>query len=91
VRVWDVESGRLISTLGGHLGETSALQFLADNKTLAVAGVGPIRLWDVEIGQECMALYVPDYKTFGLALSPDGQTLISRSDHGVVRLWKATR
>jgi WD40 repeat protein/serine/threonine protein kinase len=91
VRVFEIPSQRLLSTLKGHLGQTLALQWFPDGKTLAVAGTGPIRLWDVEIGQECLTIPVPDYRVFELALSADAQTLFSRSDHGVVRVFDSAR
>jgi WD40 repeat protein len=87
VRVFDLSARQLLSTLSGHLGQTLALHWFPDGKTLAVAGTGPIRLWDVEIGQECLALAVPDYKTVELALSSDGSTLFSRGDQHIVRLF----
>jgi len=89
VRVFEMNPQRLLATLTGHNGQTSALQWFPDGKTLAVAGVGPIRLWDVEIGQECLALPVNDYRTSQLALSATVQTLFSRSYHGVVRIFHA--
>ncbi len=87
VRVWELKSGRVVSTFSGHIGEIHALAFFPNGRTLAVAGAGPVSLWDFETGQELISLPVPDYKILQLAVSADGHSLFGFSDHGIVRRW----
>lgn len=90
VRVWDVPQRKLLATLAGHQGQTRALLFMPDHRTIAVAGVGPIQLWNTEIGEECLAIRVPDYKVPGLAISADGKILVSQGDNGDIRIWRSS-
>ncbi len=89
VRVWEVASGREVSMISGQIGEIHAMAFFPNSRTLAVAGVGPVGLWDFETGQELISLPVPDYKIYQLAVSADGQTLLACSDQGIIRRWLA--
>jgi serine/threonine protein kinase/WD40 repeat protein len=88
VRVWRTGSWELAASLVGHLGEVSSLAFLPDSRRLAVAGVGPIRLWDVAIGQECLHLPAGD-KTNAMAISVTGDAIYAVDDRGTARVWRA--
>ena len=89
MRVFDVRTRRLVTMLKGHLGEVPDLAFFPDSRRLAVASVGSIRLWDVEVGQELISLSTQDERTKFLALTPDGRTMISLDNSDVVRIWKS--
>ncbi|MBW4472485.1 MAG: caspase family protein [Stenomitos rutilans HA7619-LM2] len=52
-RLWDVQSGGLLSSLNGHSGAIEAVQFSGDNSLLATASAdGATRLWATEPGSE---------------------------------------
>lgn len=52
-RLWDVETGTLLSSLNGHSGAIEAVQFSGDNTLIATAGSdGATRLWATETGSE---------------------------------------
>ncbi len=49
--VWDTESGALLRTFGGHIGQTWKVAYLTDNETLISIGEdGFLRIWDAETG-----------------------------------------
>jgi WD40 repeat protein len=46
-----------------------------------------VRLWDAATGEELVRLPGHADYVFALAFSPDGQTLVSSSGDGTLRLW----
>jgi WD40 repeat protein len=68
----------------------SSLAISPDGKTLASAGLNEaVKLWDTVSGQLRATLRRHDARIVGLEFSPDGRTLVSRSDDGV-QLWRTT-
>lgn len=59
IRVWDLNSGRLLRTLEGHTGAVVCMDFLPKTKLLATksrASDNTIRLWHAETGA-CVAIF----------------------------------
>jgi WD40 repeat protein len=83
VTLWDVASGRLMSSLGGHSAFVAALAFAPDGLTLASAGGdGTARIWNLETNRQKLAI-VSTQSTF----APDGLQLATGGFDGTVRLW----
>jgi hypothetical protein len=96
VSVFDTERAEVIASFEGHEAAISALAFFPDARTLAVGSLGTIRLWDVPSRQEKITLSLrPETsasepaQVVDLAITPDGQTLISSQSDGTVRIWRA--
>ena len=83
-RLWDLETGREITTLDGYFGEGS-VAFSPDGATLAVASRSGIRLLDPKTWKEVNTL--GRSSVHSLAFSPDGATLAAGSRDGTVVLW----
>ncbi|MFN3741871.1 MAG: WD40 repeat domain-containing protein, partial [Anaerolineales bacterium] len=85
VKVWEVETGRLLRSLEGHPGSVRAVALSADGRTL-VSGSSDrtVRAWDVESGQARL-LFWNDAAILSLALPPDGRTLVCGDGQG--RVW----
>lgn len=75
VKLWNVNTGSLLRTFPGRPGALgSCVAFSIDNRTLAGADALQIQLWDASSGQ-LLRTITPDNRVFGLAFSPDGQTI----------------
>jgi WD40 repeat protein/transcriptional regulator with XRE-family HTH domain len=87
VKLWDVESGAPLWTVGPINGLLS-LAFAPDGRTLASGGnETTIRLWDAKLGTALADLPHPG-AVFSLAWSPDGCLLASGGFDGHIRLWQ---
>src|SRR5687768_7618163 len=52
VRIWEVQSGREIRTLRGHVLPVGGVAFSADGRTLTSASGDAVKVWDVASGNE---------------------------------------
>jgi ferric-dicitrate binding protein FerR (iron transport regulator) len=87
VRLWDLQTGRLVQVLAGHTGEVKALAFQPGGPLLASgARDGTVRLWSPTTGAEVRCLRGPAREVRCLAFAPDGQTLAS-GHAGIALLW----
>jgi len=86
VRVWDVRSQKepeVFSTDGEF---PMSLTFSADAKVLMASFLNSVKLWQVDGPGEAAAFPGAFYGLGGLALLPDGKTLISTAD-SVLCFW----
>jgi WD40 repeat protein len=47
-------------------------------------------VWDLQTGQEVLSLQADPYGVYGVAFSPNGQSLAAACHSGVVKVWEAT-
>ena len=87
--LWDVDTGKRIRTLTGHM-HVRSLSFSPDGQMLASGGRNGdyiIRLWDVGTGKRIRTFTGHTDMIMSISFSPDGQTLASGSHDSTVRLW----
>lgn len=90
IKIWDLPSGKLITTLSGHAGDVWAIEFSPDGKRLAGGGVdGTARIWDIATG-ESLILKGHTMPIEGLAFKPDGKWLATASDDQTMKIWDTT-
>ena len=88
VRLWDLESGRLLRTLK-HQEGVACVDWSPDGTTLATGDGFPkaVCLWDHTTGRQIRILGEHSDGVRGVAWSPDGKMLASCSQDQTIRLW----
>ena len=75
IRVWEVETGGLILTLGGHTGIVWNVAISPDGSLLASGSDDQtVKIWDLQTGALLHSLDFP-YAAVSVRFSPDGQRL----------------
>jgi WD40 repeat protein len=86
VKVWDVESGRVLRTV--ELEPVAQLAFAPDGRALAAGGMeGKVWLVSLADGTSRLLGEHPDWVS-GLEFAPDGRQLASSDRFGHVSLWE---
>jgi len=83
VRLWDVETGRVIRELPGLSGY--AVAFSPDGRWLASAG-GDVKVWELATGREVRTIHPPS-TAWDVAFSADGRWIFTTSEDSGTRAW----
>jgi WD40 repeat protein len=87
-RLWDIVSGHVVRSFGGHTAPVTSVVFSPDGRVLFTGSLDKtVKAWDVSTGKEIRRMMDHTNGVIGLAISPDGKTLLSRSLDGTVSLW----
>lgn len=94
VHLWDVRSGRQLAEDHAMMGPLNAVAVSPDGKTLAAAGGGGAKLWELRTRADGLDLKLRPHvlahgffsPLFGLAFSPDGR-LLATVGADLVKLW----
>lgn len=96
VRVWNFYTQKELFTvpefrdtsLGGHLNQVSCFALSPTSHTLFIGGLGyGIQVWGLSSGSPLITLRYGSDRVSTLAISPDGQRLVSSDRTGKVMLW----
>jgi WD40 repeat protein/serine/threonine protein kinase len=88
VRVWDLQAGYEIRSLGGHSGDVLCLAISADGHTaLSGSEDKTVRLWDLDKGAEIRAFNGHGGPVFGVCFSPDSKHFLSAGADHTLKLW----
>ncbi|MFF1787681.1 NB-ARC domain-containing protein [Kitasatospora sp. NPDC058243] len=92
VKVWDLVSHRLVTSVHGHTGWVFATALTGDASLLASAGEdGVIRFWRPRTGELVGILTGHDRRVRALTFTPNGRHLLSAAEDGHVHVWDVER
>src|SRR5262249_21245204 len=92
IRIWDVETGKLVRALVGHNSYVSGLDFSPDCNTLASAGTYdiPVPLWGTRTGKPLRIPRGHPAESTQVKWSPDGKSILaSGGQSGTLSAWNA--
>lgn len=88
VRLWEIETGKLLRTFEGHTNHVLAVAFSPDGKrALSGSSDNTMRLWDFKTGQEERSFVGHTAGVHAVAFSPDGTQAASGGLDSTVRHW----
>ncbi|MBW8064345.1 MAG: WD40 repeat domain-containing protein [Nitrospira sp.] len=92
VRIWEMETGRLLKSLRGHTEDIRAAVFTADGQTVITGSADrTIRMWNVTTGEPTKLLFSRyDHAVCCLSPSPDGLMLARGSQNKDIKIWEIT-
>lgn len=91
VKIWNLDTGTLVSSLTGHTSSVSSVAISPDGKTLASASDDKkVTLWDLGTGKPQYTLPGYSNEIEFVTFSPDGKTLVTVSDEDIIDKNKKT-
>ncbi|MBD2515733.1 serine/threonine protein kinase [Nostoc sp. FACHB-973] len=89
IKLWEVNTGQLISTLSGHSWSVVSVAFTADGKTLISASWDKtVKLWKVSTGEEIVTLSGHTDSVSAIAVSQVARLIASGSKDKTIKLWQ---
>ncbi|MCL2211628.1 MAG: WD40 repeat domain-containing protein [Treponema sp.] len=90
IRLWDVNTGRLIRIFSSHSSSVQSVAFSPDGNQFISAGSwgdNTIKLWDVKTGRLVRTFSGHTNEVKSVAFSPYGSQFLSCSFENIFRLW----
>jgi WD40 repeat protein len=88
IKVWNLATGKEITTLTGHSSSVKSVSFSPDGKTLASGSEdNTIKVWNLATGKAITTLTGHDSLVRSVSFSPDGKTLASGSGDKTIKVW----
>jgi len=89
IKLWDINTGELISTLSGHSWSVVAVAFSADGETLISGSWDKtVKIWQISTKSEIASLVGHTDSVSGVVMRDDGGLIISGSKDKTIKLWR---
>jgi WD40 repeat protein len=90
IKVWDLQTGKLVLTLEGHERSCLPVCFNPSGSLIASGSLDKsVRLWDATTGQQKHKMELHSENIFSIAFHPSGKYLASASADKTIRIWSA--
>lgn len=86
LKQWDIETGKQVRTLKGHIRSIYACAVSPDGMFFASAGDG-LKFWDARTGKLITSLKGRFTDFIRFAISPDGTYFLTLGQHGPIQKW----
>jgi WD40 repeat protein len=80
IKVWDIDTGRLLNTLEGHTSTVRSVAISSDNSKIVSGSYdNTIKVWDIDTGRLLNTLEGHSYSVNSVAISSDNSKIVSGS------------
>ncbi|CAI2356916.1 unnamed protein product [Caenorhabditis sp. 36 PRJEB53466] len=88
VRIWNLESSRLLSTLSGHADQVTCVKFYQSHSAASGSADRVIKIWDLQ-NQRCSRSFFPGSKVYDIATNLGGSPSLFSTGHfdKKLRFW----
>ncbi|WP_437971620.1 AAA family ATPase [Sorangium sp. So ce260] len=88
LKVWDLATGKLVSTLEDHSHAVSACAISPDGRRIVSAsGDKTLKVWDLATGNLVSTIEDNAQWVYACAISPDGRRIVSASGDKTLKVW----
>lgn len=88
VKLWDMQSGALVSILEGHSDYVQSVAYSPDGRLLASGSDDQtLRIWEIASGACRRTIHAHTDNTYGVAWSPDGKWIASCGFDRKIHIW----
>ena len=89
IKLWDVNTGELISTLSGHSWSVVAVAFSTDGeKLISGSWDKTVKIWQISTKSEITSLVGHTDSVSSVAISDDTELIVSGSKDKTIKLWR---
>jgi WD40 repeat protein len=87
-RVWEVETGKMLTELRGHTDWVTDADFSSDHRLVVTAGQDKsVRVWNTADGRQIAQFRDATGQVWAVAFSPDQRYIVSASADGFARIY----
>jgi WD40 repeat protein len=87
LKTWDGTNGQLLQTFQGHTGTVYGAAFIGEELIVSISHDKTIAVWNSRTAQRLKSIQTQS-KIYGVAVSTDGQLLVTGSGDGCVRRYE---
>ena len=88
IKIWDIETGKCLKTIVGHIDSIETIEYSKDGKILISGSKDKlIKIWDIKTEKQIAMLKGHTRGVLALKFSPSGKYIASSGDDGTIKLW----